>query len=131
MSTRPRIKKFPAIVNGDMTQPTLTSIASIIEDLTLLGYSYSWSGTSPVGTVHVEVSNDYALNPDGSVGNAGTWTTITVDYNGSAVTTVPVAGNTGTGFINVNGIAAYAMRTVYTSASGSGTLNSILNAKVA
>lgn len=131
MSSRPQIKKFPVIVNGDMSQPSVNSAVTIIQELTQVGYAYSWSGSSPVGTVEVQVSNDFAVDPSGAVSTAGTWTTITVEYNGSAVTTVPVSGNTGNGFINVSGIAAYAIRTVYRGASGTGTLQAIVAAKVA
>jgi hypothetical protein len=131
MSSRPQIKKFPVITNGDMSQPSITSAVTIIQELTQIGYSYSWSGTSPVGTVQIQVSNDYAVDSSGAASSAGTWNTITVEYNGSAVTTVPVSGNTGSGFINIAGIAAYAIRTVYTGASGTGTLQSIVTAKVA
>lgn len=131
MSSRPRIKKYPVIVDGDMSLSSITSSATIIEDLTLIGYGFSWAGTTPIGAVSVEVSNDYALGPDGSIANAGTWTTITFSLAGVPVTSAPVTGNTGTGFIDIDAMSAYAIRTVYTRASGIGTLQCIVNAKVA
>lgn len=130
MSSRPRIKKFQVITNGNMASASVTSAVTIIEDLSLIGYAYSWDGTSPIGTIEVQLSNNYALNTDGTVSNAGTWTTMTVDYMGSPVQSVPVTGNTGNGFIDILETGAYAIRTVYTKTSGIGTLQAIVNAKV-
>lgn len=131
MSSRPRIRKYPVIVNGDMSATSITSSVTIIEDLTLIGYAFSWAGATPVGTISVQVSNDYSTSPAGTTNNAGTWTTITFEYNGSAVTSVPVSGNTGNGFIDIDAMSAYAIRTVYTKGSGTGTLQAIVNCKVA
>lgn len=132
MSSRPRITKYPVIVDGDMSQASITSAVSIIQDLTLVGYSYSWSGSSPAGDITVEVSNDYALSADGkSVLNAGTWNVLTLNYGGSAVTSVPVSGNSGSGFVDIQATSAYAIRTVYTQDSGTGTLQAIITSKVA
>lgn len=131
MASRPFIKPYHVIVNGDMSQASITSSATILQELTLVGYGLSWAGSSPVGTISVQISNDYALNPNGSIANAGTWTTMTIQYNGAAVTSVPVTGSTGTGFIDIDAISAYAMRIVYTKASGTGSLQAYVNAKVA
>ena len=102
----------------------LTSAVTILQSLTLVSYSLSWTGTSPVGTVLVQVSNDYSLNANGTVNNAGTWTTLTLSTSAS------VSGNTGTGFINLGTVAAYAIRLLYTATSGTGNLNVVINAKV-
>ncbi len=132
MSSRPRISKYPVLVNGNMASASLTSSVTIILDLTQIGYSLSWSGSTPIGTVAVQVSNDYALSSDGrTVTNAGTWTAMTVNYAGNPVQSVPVTGNTGTGFIDIGSTGAYAIRLVYTKTSGTGTLQAIINAKVA
>ena len=129
MSTRTNMRPQPVIINGSMAG-NLTSTPTILQSLTLVSYSLSWSGTSPVGTVSVQVSNDYALNSNGSVQNAGTWNTLTLQYNGGATTTIPVSGNTGTGFVDVSGTGAYAIRLIYTAASGTGTLQATINGKV-
>jgi len=123
MSSRPQFSPQPVIVNGNMAG-SITSAVTIIQKLSEISYSYSWSGSSPSGTVSVQVSNDYSQNADGSVRNAGTWDTVPL----SAATNV--SGNTGTGFIDLVGCAAYAMRTVYTPISGTGTLQAVVNAKV-
>lgn len=97
----------------------------------MLSYAFSWVGTSPVGTLKVQVSNDFALNPDGSVLNAGTWNTLTFTLNGSVVSSAPVSGNSGTGFIDIAQTGSYAIRTLFTFTSGIGTLQAWLNGKVA
>lgn len=132
MSTRPRIKKFPVIVQGDMAAVSITSAVTIIEDLTVIGYSLWWSASSPVGDLAVQVSNDYALASDGrTVANAGTWTPITVNYNGTPVQAIRINTSSGTGFIDITSTGAYAIRLVYTRISGNGDLESTINAKVA
>lgn len=108
----------------------ITSTPTILGSLTGVAYGLSWSGTSPVGTVSVQVSNDFSLNPDGTVANAGTWNTLTLSVNGQPATTIAVTGNTGNGFIDVDPTAAYAVRIVYTAGSGTGSLTVTVNGKV-
>lgn len=132
MSSRPNIQKFPVITNGDMSG-NLTSSATLLPLLTVGCYTYSWAGTSPVGTISVEISNDYNANPspDGGKTNAGTWTAIYFTLNGSSiVNSAPVSGNSGTGVIEWSTGAA-AIRTKFTFTSGTGTLQSVINCKVA
>lgn len=129
MSTRSNLRPQPVITNGDMSG-NLTSVPTILQSLTVGSYSYSWAGASPVGEISLQVSNDYALNQDGSVKNAGTWVTLTVFYNGSFLTAVPLTGNSGQGLIDWS-TGAYAIRTVYTATSGAGSLQVIFNGKVA
>ena len=97
----------------------------------MVSYAVSWSGSSPVGTLSVQVSNDYALTPAGAVENAGTWTTITFQINGVPTQTAPVTGNSGTGFIDIDATAAYAMRLIYQATSGTGVMNAVVSGKVA
>jgi hypothetical protein len=107
---------------------SITGSVTIITNQTLIGYGFSWAGTSPVGAVTVQVSNDYALNEAGGVKNAGTWTTLT-DSAGDPIEG-SVSGNSGTGFFNVAAMAGYAIRPVYTRASGVGTLQCKVTTKV-
>jgi hypothetical protein len=102
----------------------ITSEVTIIDNKTLIGYDISWSGSSPVGMMSVQVSNTFSENPNGTIRNPGTWTTLTL----SAPT--PVSGNTGNGFIDIDITGAYAIRLVYTRTSGTGTLNAVICAKV-
>jgi hypothetical protein len=130
MSTRPTLPHQPVITNGDMSLASITSKPTILFMLTVGSYSFSWAGTSPVGTVQLEGSNDYALNADGTVQNAGTWTIFPVIYNGTTVSTVPVSGNTGNGIIDWT-TGVYALRVTYIKTSGIGSLQVIFNGKVA
>lgn len=130
MSTRTNLRPQPVITAGDMSQTTITSSPTVLQSLTRASYAVSWSGLTPVGTLAVQVSNDYSLNPDGSTNNAGTWNTLTLELNGTFVTSIPVTGNTGNGFIDIDGTAAYAIRLVYTKGSGTGTLTATVMGKV-
>lgn len=123
MSSRPQIRPFQVITNGDLNS-NITSAVTVIDDLSMISYSYSWSGTSPSGTVSVQVSNDYSKNADGSVRNAGTWNTLPLSNTPS------LSGNTGNGGIDIDANGFYAIRTVYTSISGSGSLQSFVVCKV-
>ncbi len=128
MSARPNIGPQRVITNGSMAG-NLISNPTILLNLSMLTYQAKWTGTTPIGTVSIQGSEDYALNPDGTIGSAGTWTTLTMTYNGTNVTTVPISGNSGSGIIEVT-TAIYALRLIYTSGSGTGTLNVTMNAKV-
>lgn len=125
--------KMKVITNGDMSLASVTSLVTVIEQLSMLSYAYSWAGTSPVGTLIVQVSNDYKIAPNGAALNASTatWNTITFQLAGVLVSSAPVTGNTGNGLIDIFQTGAYAIRTVYTKTSGIGTIQATINAKVA
>ncbi len=131
MSSRPQAAPYSVIggseanpVSGDMSA-SITSKPTIIQKLSMIGYDISWTGTTPVGVMSVQVSNTYQENADGTVKTAGNWTTLTL----SSATNV--SGNTGNGFIDVDATGAYAMRLVYTRTSGTGTMHAVITAKVA
>ena len=121
MSNRPFIApniRAP-LVNAQSMATSITSPASFINTLSGISYDVSWTG-SPVGTFSVQVSNSYTQNPDGSVANAGNWTTIP---SSGFIGTLPApSGSAGNGFIDVVGTEAAAVRLVYTAVSGSGNL---------
>jgi len=123
MASRPILSPFPVIINGDMSG-NITSAVTVIQNTSMISYDISWSGSSPVGALSVQVSNTYSQNADGTVKNAGNWTTLTL----SAATNV--SGNTGNGFIDVDATGAYAIRLIYTRASGLGTLQATISGKV-
>lgn len=123
MSSRPLFKPFPVIQDGDMSG-SITSKITIIQQLSLISYSISWSGASPVGSVVVEVSNDYTQEADGSVRNPGIWNALPLDSATS------VSGNSGNGFIDIDLNSGYALRLRYVSTSGTGTMQAIVSAKV-
>jgi len=95
----------------------------------MLAYSYSWVGSTPVGTITVQVSNDYSLNPVGAVLNAGTWNNLIFNVGGTPTSSIAVSGNTGNGFLDIQ-LGGYAIRTVYTKGSGTGTLQATIAGKV-
>lgn len=115
--------------SADMSA-NITSAPTVLQSISQVCYSVSWTGTSPVGTISVQASNDYSIDPNGQVNNPGTWATMTLQYNGSAVTSIPVTGNSGNGLIDITDTAAYAIRLVYTAGSGTGTLQAIVSGKV-
>ena len=131
MASRPRIPPEQVITSGDMSAASITSSVTLLPSLSLGTYSYSWAGTSPVGNIAIQISDDYSVFPNGAVNNAGTWNTAYVVLNGSStVNAIPVSGNTGNGIVEWS-TGAYAIRTVYTKTSGTGTLQSFITAKVA
>ncbi len=130
MSTRTSLRPNPVILDGDMSAD-ITSDPTILQSLTRVSYAFSWVGTSPIGTLAVQVSNDYSLAPDGSEDNAGTWNTLPLQLDdGTIAMSVPVTGNTGNGFFEIT-TGAYAVRTFYDKTSGVGTLQATVVAKVA
>ena len=116
----PNAQGSPA--NGNSMAGNITSQASITTVMGRLSYQVVWSGTSPVGTVSIQGSNDYVLSSTGEVLNAGNWDTLTVEYLGSPVQSIPVTGNTGSGLIDLTTTGIYATRLVYTATSGVGSL---------
>ena len=134
MSTRTNLRPNPVITNGNMSG-NITSAVTILQSITLGSYGLSWSGTSPVGTIKLQASDDYSVFPNGLVDNAGTWTDLplSVSVNDGTIATAfsaPVSGNTGTGYIEWS-TGAYALRLLFTSTSGSGSLQAIFQGKVA
>jgi hypothetical protein len=129
MSSRPFLKPFSVVTDGDMSG-NITSDITIIQQLSMVSYGYTWTGTSPVGTIKVQASNDYSVDAGGNVKNAGNWATLTLDNGGTPAAAIDLTGNSGTGLIDIVQTAGYALRTVYTRTSGVGTLNVVINAKV-
>lgn len=132
MSTRQNIGPYKVITDGNMASVTVTSLVTLVPKISMLSYSYSWSGSSPVGTVGAQVSNDYAVDAQGNVSNVGTWNTLAfIDNTGAVVTSFAVSGNTGNGGLDITQTGFYAIRTVYTKGSGTGTLQVTICGKVA
>lgn len=124
MASRPIFTPFSVITNATMAA-SITSAVTIIQNLSMISYDISWTGSTPVGVMSVQVSNTYSQNGDGTVRNAGNWTTLTLSDAPS------VSGNTGNGGIDVDATGFYAIRLKYTRTSGTGTMNATINAKVA
>lgn len=129
MSDRALIQQFDSILNGNMSA-NIIGTPSVILRIPMISYSFSWVGVSPVGTISIQVSNDYELGATGLVINPGTWNNLPLVQNGTQVTFIPLSGNSGNGFIDIDDLAGYAIRPVYTFTSGTGTLQAICEAKV-
>lgn len=115
--------------NGNSLAGNITSQPTIVQSMYAMSFGLVWTGTSPVGAVSVEGSNDFQLNAAGGVETAGNWTTLVLNYNGAAVSSVPITGNSGHGLIDIVSTGIYAVRLVYTRTSGTGSMIVTLNAK--
>lgn len=124
---------YNTITAGDMSQASLTSTVTNIQFLDDIGCQFSWTG-SPVGTIAIQVSADYAqdgMSPP-NVTNAGHWIPLTFTYwNGSAfVTDTSIPTSVGSPvYIDLAFLSAPWIRAVYTKTSGSGTLTASITAK--
>lgn len=120
------------VINAASMAANITSSPTILNSMTVAGYYVTWTGSTPVGTLSVEASGDYKLNPDGTVANAGTWNALvlSVGVPPTASTTIAVSGNTGKEFIDLTKTGAWAVRLIYTFGSGTGSLTALMNAKV-
>jgi hypothetical protein len=114
---------------GQSMAGNLTSKITIIPDMSGISYDISWSGTSPVGTIQVLVSNSYTTDFNGNPLNAGNWTVLPFLVSGTIVTSVAVSGNTGNGFLDIGEIRSYAIKLVYNYTSGSGTISATVMGK--
>lgn len=123
MSSRPLTKPHKVITNGNMSAP-ITSEVTVTTNLSMLSYAFSWVGTAPIGVIDVQVSNDFAQNVDGTVRTAGTWNSLPLS------STPNVTNNSDTGFIDIDAMAGYALRVVYTPTSGTGLLQCTVAGKV-
>lgn len=129
MSSRPLLQ--PAIVIGGNSgvsgsmATSITSLVTVLSNMSMMSYEYTWVGTTPVGTISVQVSNDYAQNVDGTVKTPGNWATLPLSSS------TAVSGDTGTGFVDIDQLGAYAIRTVYTASSGTGSLTATFKGKSA
>ena len=123
MASRPILSPQQVIINGDMSANIISAV-TVIQNVYSLSYDISWTGTAPVGTMSVQVSNTYSQNQDGSVRNPGNWTTLVL------TSPTPVSGSPGNGFIDIDELGAYAVRMVYNRTSGTGTMQATIAGKV-
>lgn len=129
MSTRTSLRPASVITNGNMASASITSAVTILQSLNKVSYMVNWSGATPIGTLALQFSDDYSINPDGTVNNAGNWVTVWTSVNGVPASSIAISGNTGNaGFDAETGF--YASRIVYTKTSGTGTLNATVAGKV-
>lgn len=111
---------------------SLTSPVTAITVLDNVAYQLDFSG-SPVGYFQVELSSNYNQDELGNVLNPGTWVPVIFTYfNGTIfVTSSHIPTSSGSPIIiEITQTACPFARVVYTSTSGSGTLNAIVSAKM-
>lgn len=95
-----------------------TSEITEVSNLDKASIHIVWSGTSPIGTIKVESTNDDAKNPN------AVWREVVFNA------TIELSGNTGDHDLVFNELPFNAIRISYTPTSGTGTLNATLSAKV-
>ena len=109
---------------------TTASSPTILQSLSMVNYAVAWTGTTPIGTLSLQFSDDYAIGSNGTVSNSGTWNTVPLNVAGAFQTSVAISGNTGNGMIDVQETSAYACRLLYTASSGTGTMSIVVTGKV-
>lgn len=129
MSIRSELRPYKVISDGDITG-NITSLPTVIQKISLVTYTYSWSGSSPLGTLAVQVSNDYSLDCQGNVANAGNWSAIPFLVSTATALSLALSGSPGAANITIPLCGAYAIRTIFIATSGSGTLQAYICGKV-
>lgn len=123
MASRPILSPYSVITNASMAT-TVTSQVTVVQNVSVLSYDISWTGTAPVGQLFAQSSNTYSQNADGTVANSGNWNNLPLSMNAT------VSGATGSGIIEVDCSGTYAIRIQYIPASGVGVLNATVAGKV-
>lgn len=97
---------------GDMSAAAVTSAVTTVEFIDNIGLEINWVGTTPVGTIKIQHSNDNIL-----------W----IDYDfGSSIS---VSGDTGSHTVNINQQPFTYIRVVYTKGSGIGAIFATISGK--
>ncbi len=132
-SRKSNLRQFQIITAGSMTgTAVITSAVTCIQWLDNVGVQLNWT-SSPVGTFQVQVSADYAQDAEGNVTNTGNWAPVTLSYllSGSMTQAATIPTSVGSPiYLDLNQLSAPWIRTVYTNASSTGTLNAYITAKV-
>ena len=122
MGRKSVLKKFPIIINGDMSLSSITSSVTTIDLLDDIAIQLNFSG-APIGTFQVQVSSDYAQDTFGNVTNPGNWIPF-------PLAPAPIAsGSAALIMVYLDLVPSSYIRTVYTKTSGSGTLNAFITGK--
>lgn len=125
------LKQYQTITSGDMSLSSITSSVTNIEFLDNIAIQLNFTG-APVGVFQVQVSADYNQDNNGNVLTAGNWVAIPVAYytSGSFTTSTDIPTSAGSPiYLDLNQLAAPWVRVVYTTTSGTGTLNGYIAAK--
>lgn len=115
MSSTKRVTKlFPQIDSGSMAG-NITGSETDVRFLDYARIKADWSGSSPVGTLAIQVQQN----------EGGTWENLTF----AGATTVAVSGSPGSHEFVFTSLPFAKMRPVYTCTSGTGTLDVIFIGK--
>lgn len=119
MGRKNAITPFAAI-NGASMAANIVGEHTDLMHLDNVAYFVKWTGTSPIGVIKVQVTND-SLEPGKP---AAVWQDL--DFG----TPISISGNSGSHLININQMPAKHMRITYEASSGTGALTAILTAKM-
>lgn len=100
------------IVNATSLATTFTSSSQDVVSCRRLCFQISWTGSSPVGSLKVQGSNDgitFADDPE--------------------VSPVSISGASGSALIKIDNVSYNFAQLVYTSTSGTGTIDIWVNGK--
>lgn len=133
MSRKNNLRQFQSITNGAMSA-NITSPVTCTQWLDNIGIQFNWTGSSVSGNFQVQVSADYARDPNGSVTNAGNWAPLTLTYlvGSSFVSSQNVPTTVGSPiYLDLNQLSTPWIRVVFTTSNGSsdGILNAYITAK--
>jgi hypothetical protein len=112
------IERKPVITNGDMSG-NITSDAVDLMFLDNVDLIHSWTGTSPVGELVIEVTNNDINNQNALV----EW--VQLNFGN----TITISANDGEDLIVIRGVPGRFLRAKYLRTSGSGTLQLTLSAR--
>lgn len=110
---------------GDMSQASITGLATNIEGMAGVSYQYVWTGSSPIGTLGWQVSNSW--DPATST---GTWTTLSTTLISNYSDLNP-AGTASNSAVDLSGLKYKWVRPTYTKTSGTGSLSCWVHCKAA
>lgn len=96
---------------GNMAS-SITSDSLDVKDAVRLAIQAEWTGSSPVGTLHIKGSNDMVIFTDDP-----------------EISAISVSGNSGNALVKIANCSYPYLQLVYISASGTGTLNVLVNGK--
>lgn len=103
---------------------SFNSPATVIRYGDNISYQIDITTTNSIGTFSVQVSNDYAVGPDNTITNAGTWNTLTLSGTPTVDATNDIIS------ISLNQVPYFAIRLAYTSSTaGTGTCNAWITSK--
>lgn len=97
---------------ANMATASTTSSSTNVQYTDNIGIVLAWTGSTPIGTITVQGSNDNT-----------NWATL--DF-GSAIS---ITGDSGTDLLNINQFPCSYIRIVYTKSSGTGTITASMTTK--